>query len=182
MNSSHTPDPPRERIGWTRPSQKFQSPTTRTARALGAQTANATPAMPVVRPGVGAEHLPQPAVAALAEQVQVELAERRPRPVGIVEDERGARSGRDAVVGLQPVELGAGGHLGLEDAGRVDPGISMRRVSPSSPAGNDPHGDGVGPVGPHHAVVEPEDPVGVAVLAGHDERRARMAGTPRSAR
>jgi len=31
MNSSHTPEEPSERIWWTRPSQKFQSPTTRTA-------------------------------------------------------------------------------------------------------------------------------------------------------
>ena len=85
MNSSHTPDEPSERMGWTRPSQKFQSPTTRTAWALGAHTANDTPGQPVVDPGVGAEHLPQPAVPALAEEVQVELADRRPGPVRVVE-------------------------------------------------------------------------------------------------
>src|SRR6202035_4096790 len=46
MKSSHTPDPPIERIWWTRPSQKFQSPTTRTAWALGAHTAKDAPVMP----------------------------------------------------------------------------------------------------------------------------------------
>src|SRR4051812_24952142 len=45
-NSSHTPDDPSERIGWTRPSQKFQSPTMRTALALGAHTANDVPSTP----------------------------------------------------------------------------------------------------------------------------------------
>ena len=34
------------RMGWTRPSQPFQSPTTRTARAVGAHTANAVPSVP----------------------------------------------------------------------------------------------------------------------------------------
>src|SRR5580692_353918 len=42
-NSSHTPDPPSERIGCARPSQKLKSPTTLTPRALGAHTANDTP-------------------------------------------------------------------------------------------------------------------------------------------
>src|ERR1700728_2728058 len=38
-NSSHTPDPPRLRIGWAVPSQKLKSPLTRMPRAFGAQTA-----------------------------------------------------------------------------------------------------------------------------------------------
>ena len=42
-NSSQTPAPPSDRIGWARPSQKLKSPTTRTPRAFGAQTANAVP-------------------------------------------------------------------------------------------------------------------------------------------
>ena len=33
-------------MGWTRPSQPFQSPTTRTARAAGAHTVNAVPSVP----------------------------------------------------------------------------------------------------------------------------------------
>jgi len=36
----------------------------------------------------GAEHLPQPLVPPLADQVQVELADRRPVPVGVVHDLR----------------------------------------------------------------------------------------------
>src|SRR5204862_2960526 len=43
-NSSQTPLPPSERIGWVRPSQWLKSPITRTPRALGAQTAKAVPA------------------------------------------------------------------------------------------------------------------------------------------
>src|SRR6476646_4673191 len=39
-NSSHTPDPPSERIGYARPSQPLKSPVTRTPCAFGAQTAN----------------------------------------------------------------------------------------------------------------------------------------------
>src|SRR5947209_396540 len=42
-NSSHTPDPPSERIGYARPSQPLKSPVTRTPCAFGAQTANAAP-------------------------------------------------------------------------------------------------------------------------------------------
>src|SRR5579859_2868 len=42
-NSSHTPDPPSERIGCPRPSQWLKSPMTRTPRALGAHTANDVP-------------------------------------------------------------------------------------------------------------------------------------------
>ena len=45
-NSSQIPEEPRARIGCSRPSQELKSPTTRTARALGAQTANAVPATP----------------------------------------------------------------------------------------------------------------------------------------
>src|SRR6185437_14972755 len=42
-NSSHTPDEPSERIGRARPDQCSKSPVTRTARALGAHTANDVP-------------------------------------------------------------------------------------------------------------------------------------------
>src|SRR6266513_2575167 len=42
-NSSHTPDPPSERIGYARPSLWLKSPVTRTPCAFGAQTANEVP-------------------------------------------------------------------------------------------------------------------------------------------
>src|SRR5437016_5734433 len=42
-NSSQIPDPPSDRIGWSRPSQPLKSPTTPTEAAFGAQTANDTP-------------------------------------------------------------------------------------------------------------------------------------------
>ena len=45
-NSSQTPDWPRVRIGWQRPSQRLKSPTTRTLLAFGAQTANEVPDTP----------------------------------------------------------------------------------------------------------------------------------------
>src|SRR6266508_3171226 len=45
-NSSQTPEEPSTRIGFRRPSQRLKSPTTRTARALGAHTAKAVPATP----------------------------------------------------------------------------------------------------------------------------------------
>ena len=64
-------------MGSTRPSQPFQSPTTRTARAFGAHTANDVPVHALVRADVRAEHLPEAAVAALADQEEVDVAERR---------------------------------------------------------------------------------------------------------
>ena len=45
-NSSQMPAAPIARMGWTRPSQKLKSPTTETALAAGAQTANAVPRTP----------------------------------------------------------------------------------------------------------------------------------------
>src|SRR5699024_50853 len=42
-NTSHTPVVPRDRIAAPRPSHPLKSPTTRTARAFGAQTAKEVP-------------------------------------------------------------------------------------------------------------------------------------------
>ena len=81
-NSSHTPLRPIDRIG--QPScgpQPAKSPITRTPRALGAQTANATPPSRARAPS----DRPQPLVPALADQLQVELAERRRVPVRVVD-------------------------------------------------------------------------------------------------
>ena len=82
-NSSQTPAPPSDRMGWARPSQKLKSPTRRTPRAFGAQTANAVPAAFALH-GPRAERVPQLLVPSLADQVQVELAERRQVPVRVV--------------------------------------------------------------------------------------------------
>ena len=46
MKISQSPLPGWRRIGCTRPSQPFQSPTALTRRAFGAQTANRTPVTP----------------------------------------------------------------------------------------------------------------------------------------
>src|SRR6266702_4291666 len=43
MKISHTPEEPRDRNGFARPSQPSKSPVTRTPCALGAHTANDTP-------------------------------------------------------------------------------------------------------------------------------------------
>ena len=75
QNSSQMPAPPRDRIGCPRPSQWLKSPMTRTPRALGAHTANAVPVTIAVLLHVRAEHLPQVLVPALADQVQVHLAQ-----------------------------------------------------------------------------------------------------------
>ena len=83
-NSSHTPAPPSDRMGWARPSQKLKSPVTRTPRAFGAQTANAVPVAPPVSIGRAPSASPQLLVPSLADQVQVEFAERRQVPVRVV--------------------------------------------------------------------------------------------------
>ena len=71
------------------PLQPSKSPVTRTPRAFGAHTANEVPGdrpgRRVVGAHVRAEHLPQPLVPALADQVQVDLAERRQPPVRIID-------------------------------------------------------------------------------------------------
>ena len=76
------------RIGWLRPSQPLKSPTTCTAWARGAHTANDVPhdvpERTGVLPHVGAEDGPELLVAALADEVQVDRAERRGEPVGVV--------------------------------------------------------------------------------------------------
>ena len=68
-----------------RPSQRSKSPTIRTLRAFGAQTAKLTPVDALVRARMGAEHVVQPLVRALGDQVQVDVAERRREAVRVVE-------------------------------------------------------------------------------------------------
>ena len=64
------------------------------------------------------EHLPQAAVAALVEQVKVEVTESGPMAVRVVEDE--ARRTRAAVDGLETVAAAAGSSGCLPQAARVD--------------------------------------------------------------
>ncbi len=79
---------PRARIGWDRRSQSLKSPMTWTALARGAQTAKDTPqtspsgsgVVPHVRPEDG----PQLLVAALVDEVPVDLAEGRRETVRVV--------------------------------------------------------------------------------------------------
>ena len=115
---------------------------------------------------MGAEHLPQLAVPALAEQVQVELADGGPGPVGIVKDKRGRPAGL-SVVGFQAIPTGTRRHGGFEDAGRVDP-RHLDLLGGVVGAEAHPRRDGVGPVGPHHRAVQSEQAVGIGVFAGHE--------------
>ena len=72
---AHTPDDACGSSGSAPSLQKFQSPTTETDRAFGAHTANRAPASS--SSACAPELLPEPLVAALAEQVEVELARSR---------------------------------------------------------------------------------------------------------
>lgn len=78
------------RIGWTWPSQPLKSPTTRTALARGAHTANDVPRTVPRGPGYSCTRAPRTVqsllVPALADEVQVDLAEGGREPVGVVLD------------------------------------------------------------------------------------------------
>ena len=94
-NSSHTPVLPSARIGCAQPVQPSKSPVTRTPCAVGRPHREAgagdRAGRGVVGAHVRAEHVPQALVAALADQVQVDLAERGQPAVRVVDDRRRAR-------------------------------------------------------------------------------------------
>ena len=117
-----------------RPSQKLKSPTTDTARADGAQTLNAVPADAVDLAHVRAEPRPQLLVAALADQVQVELADRRQEAVRVVDRDRPGL----AVVDLELVgerQLGA-----LDDALEHAAGMHALELDRITALGDGPDG------------------------------------------
>ncbi len=92
-NSSQTPELPSWRIGCSRPSQLLNEPFTRIPRADGAHTANEVPVTasserPLVAVDPRPEDLPEVLVAALVDEVEVDLAQGRQEPVGIVDRER----------------------------------------------------------------------------------------------
>ena len=100
MNSSHTPLEPSERIRCALPSQKLKSPTMRTPRAFGAQTAKLVPVDAAGVPAdVRPEHRPELLVPTLGDQVLIDLADRRQEAVRVVDGERLAVR----VADLQPV-------------------------------------------------------------------------------
>ena len=90
--------------GRARPSQPQKSPTTLTRSRVRRPDRERDAAHAVHRPRVRAEHLPQPAVRPLVEQVQVDVADRRQEAVRIValpgravgEDGSGGGSGSGA--------------------------------------------------------------------------------------
>ena len=84
MKSSQMPEEPRERMGWTRPSQRLKSPTTLTRRALGAQTAKCTPADAVDRFDMRAEFFVGVVMAAFAHQIKIKFGEEKREGVGVV--------------------------------------------------------------------------------------------------
>ncbi len=118
---------------------------------------------------VGAEVAPHELVAALADQVEVEFAQRRPEPVRVVDGEGGAAG----VADLELVPAGGENLDGLVDGGAEHAGgVRGGHLDPPPVGEHDGHGFGAGAVAPHHGRVavgvDPEDVVGVGVLAGHD--------------
>jgi len=120
---------------------------------------------------VGPEDLPQAPVPAFPDEVEVRVTEGGPEPVGILV----AVGGPVLVLGLEPVggaPLAGLGQLGLEQAGRVGPlhhhGVPVR--------GHHPHGRGARAPGSHHAVVEPEQLVGIAEVALHQTVHRAIGG------
>ena len=103
----------------------------------------------------------------LAQLVQVDVAERGPEAVGVVEVDRGAVP----VLGLEPVPAPCRRRLRRERAALVDP----LQVGHRPVLGQHPHGDRRRPQGVHPPVVVPEDAVGVAVLNGY-QRATSSAG------
>ena len=113
---------PSERIAFRRPSHELKSPTTLIARAAGAHTANAVPVTVWVGSNlahVRAELLVELLVAALADQMEVQLTDRRRERVRILDRERPGR----AVADLEPIVQRQPGALddALEHSARVDP-------------------------------------------------------------
>ena len=130
------------------PSQTLKSPTTPTARADGAHTANAVPATPSTSRTCAPSTSPSSLVAALADQVQVELAERRQERVRVRDRSRtrrrgsrpraGTRAGARALDDALEQGLGHDGVISTVAAGVTDrapraaPGRNARTTTPSA--------------------------------------------------
>jgi hypothetical protein len=127
------------------------------------------PGRALVLADMGAEVAPHLLVPAFADQVEVEVPERRPEPVGVFDREGGA-------VGIPDFELVA--VAGEVRDGTVQPdGEHAGRMLAVHPGAlpvreDDGHGLGVGPVAPHDRSVTvgmgAEQVVRVAVLAGDE--------------
>ena len=121
---------------------------------------------------VGAEGVPEPLVATLADEVQVDRPEHRREAVRVVGDDLdGLARGGVGPAGGEPVAGQRAGHAGGEDAGRVHLG---QRVAPGRGALVDDDVHGVGAraerahddgAGRSRVAVRAEDPVRVAVRA-----------------
>ena len=125
----------------------------------------------------GAEHLPQALVAALADEVQVELAQRGHEPVGIADDVAMA-------VGPHQLDSGLGGRLRRRTARRARPGATLRSAPLDHAVRDQRHlgGAGLAEADQPAAVglfVGAQHPVGIGVGAGEQggelgvERRHR---------
>ena len=112
-----------------------------------------------------AEHLPQSFVAALGEQVQVDLAERGQEPVRIGHRMDNRRIAAALVADLQPVVS----QVRERQRHREQPGLDVAEHVPLA-ADQGHHLDSMRPVGPHHRVVAvfvgAQDRMRVVVLAG----------------
>jgi hypothetical protein len=155
-NSSQTPLAPRTRIGWQRPSHWLKSPTTLTRSAFGAQVAKARTRDAVHGARVRAEHAVGVAVAALAEQVQVEIADLRRETVGVDVAVQGAGHVAPVHLGMRPWRAVVAQH---EQAACPD---AARRHA----LGADPGGHRPGAPQPDLLTVAPEQGEGVVQARG----------------
>ena len=117
-NSSQIPDAPSERIGCRRPSHELKSPTTDDrARRRAPTPRRPRPVTPSISRDMGAELLVELLVAALAGQVEVDLAQRGQEGVGVAQ--RVALAGRVLDLELVAQRQRRAGDLALEQPGRV---------------------------------------------------------------
>ena len=127
MKISQTPAGTSSRIACTRPSQPLKSPITLTRSALGAQTAKCTPVVEPIRDAVRAELLEDPKVPALAEQVEIEIAEDTSVPIRIVDLDHVIAGKREPKAVIEGARIGGHARLRgldhrLEETGRPAPG------------------------------------------------------------
>ena len=166
MKSSQRPASTRFRIGWRRPSQLLNSPTTLTRRRVRRPDGERGAGHALHGARVGAQALVEPVVGAFGQEVDVHLAQHRREAVGVVEVDL-ARVPGDA----QPVgeALAAAQDRPLEEAGRV----GHVEVGHERLAAQDADGRGAGLEG-----ADDERPVAAAVHA-RGPRTGRRGGRRR---
>ncbi len=122
------------------------------------------------------QHLPQAPVTALIEQVQVEVAKRRPQPVGVVEHKAGRT--RRTVYDFELVARRAPGELSFPEPARVDlahGGPLQHRPLRAGPGHQQVHLGSGRPKCPHKPAVPAEYGVGVVEAAAEQQLHLVLA-------